>query len=278
VDGLYGELRQYGADGGGDGPESVNQALHEAVTALGWSTEPNVYRVIFLVGDAPPHLDYPDDVKFEESVRLARQKGIAVNTIQCGSLAETTPIWQRIASLGGGEYAAIAQDGGMLAIATPMDDELAKLNRELAGTALGYGDVRSRRELAVKVDNARAAPAAAAADRLAYLGKAGGRVVSGAKDLVDAVKDGLALESVSREELPSEMQAMSEPERRAFVETKQKERAQLQARVGALAAERDGWLAKEEARLRAEGRADGFDQKVFDAIKRQAAEQGIDYE
>ena len=278
VDQIYAELQQFSADGGGDGPESVNQALHEAVSALGWSTEPNVYRVIFLVGDAPPHLDYPDDVSFEESVRLARRKGIAINTIQCGGLAETTPIWQRIAALGGGEYAAIAQDGGMLALATPLDDELAQLNGELAGTVLSYGDARSRAELERKLDNARAAPAAAAADRLAYLGKAGGAVVSGRKDLVDAVKGGLALESVAKDELPPAMRPMSEPERRAFVERKQKERERLQARIGSLSKERDAWLAKEEARLRAEGRADGFDQKVFGAIKRQAAAQGIDYE
>ncbi len=278
VDALYAELQQYRAEGGGDTPEAVNQALHEAVSALGWSTGSNVYRVIFLVGDAPPHLDYQDDVGFEESLRLARQKGIAVNTIQCGSLAETTPIWRRIATLGGGDYAAIAQDGGMLALATPLDDELARLNRELADTALGYGDARARRELAMKVDNARAAPAAAAADRLAYLGRAGGAIVSGAKDLVDAVKGGLALESVPVEELPAQMRAMSPPEREAFVETKQGERERLQARIGSLAKQRDGWLAKEEARLRDAGRADGFDQKVFDTIKRQAAAQGIDYE
>jgi hypothetical protein len=278
VDALYAELQQYRAEGGGDTPESVNQALHEAVTALGWSTESNVYRVIFLVGDAPPHLDYQDDVEFEDSLRLARQKGIAVNTIQCGALAETTPIWRRIATLGGGDYAAIAQDGGMLALATPLDDEFARLNRELADTALGYGDARAHAELAMKVDNARAAPAAAAADRLAYLGRAGGALVSGAKDLVDAVKGGLTLESVPVEELPAQMREMSAPERQAFVETKQGERAQLQARIGSLAKQRDGWLAKEESRLRDAGRADGFDQKVFDAIKRQAAAQGIDYE
>ncbi|MGH7288585.1 MAG: hypothetical protein ACREI8_11265, partial [Myxococcota bacterium] len=92
------------------------------------------------------------------------------------------------------------------------------------------------------------------------------------------VKGGLALESVPVEELPAQMREMSAPERQAFVEMKQGERAQLQARIGSLAKRRDGWLAKEEARLRAEGRADGFDQRVFDTIKRQAAAQGIDYE
>ncbi len=31
---------------------------------MSWSQDPNVYRVVFLVGDAPPHMDYQNDVKY----------------------------------------------------------------------------------------------------------------------------------------------------------------------------------------------------------------------
>ena len=55
-------------------PSRSNQALHEAVTKLGWSSDAGVYRAIFLVGDAPPHLDYQDDVKYRDSVARARQR------------------------------------------------------------------------------------------------------------------------------------------------------------------------------------------------------------
>jgi hypothetical protein len=156
IDAVYADLQQLAADGGGDTPESVNQALHEAVTRLAWSSDKNVYRAVFLVGDAPPHLDYPGDVPFSRSVALAREKDIAINTVQCGDYAETTPIWQQIASSGGGTFAAISQDGGMLALAAPMDDELARLNADLAGTLVplrragragrARGEARSRRE------------------------------------------------------------------------------------------------------------------------------------
>ena len=40
------------ANGGGDTPESVNQALHEAVTGMSWSQQDDTYRGVFLVGDA----------------------------------------------------------------------------------------------------------------------------------------------------------------------------------------------------------------------------------
>ena len=277
IDAIYGHLRDFRAAGGGDGPESVNQALHEAVSAMSWSGRDDVYRVVFLVGDAPPHTDY-GDVSYEESVRKARQLGIAVNTIQCGSWDETAVVWQKIASLGAGQYASIAQDGGMVAIATPMDEELAQLNKELAGTVIGFGDASAKREMEEKVARSVSAPAPSAADRISYLKKSGGRVVSGLLDLVEATAEGLSLDDVAEEELPAEMQAMDADARRAYVETNRRERQALKARIGELSDKRDDYLATEQKKLAAEGRADGFDAEVLDTIRGQAAAKGITYE
>src|SRR5712671_3819882 len=58
---LYGELLNLRAQGGGDWPESVNEALYVGVQKLSWSQGRNTTRVLFLVGDAPPHMDYPQD-------------------------------------------------------------------------------------------------------------------------------------------------------------------------------------------------------------------------
>ena len=52
--------------------ESVNQALHEAVTGLSWSADRNVLKIIFLVGDYPPHMDYANDVKYPVTCREPR--------------------------------------------------------------------------------------------------------------------------------------------------------------------------------------------------------------
>jgi hypothetical protein len=278
IDAVYAKLMQFRADGGGDGPESVNQALYEAVTGLDWSSSRDVYKVIFLVGDAPPHLDYQDDVRYDRSVRLARQHDIAVNTIQCGNWEETTAVWREMASLGGGVYAAIAQDGGMIALATPMDEELATLNRELASTVMPYGRAEERRSVEEKVRNSVAAPAPAAADRLAYLQKAGEGVVSGAKDLVDEAAAGNAVSAFEAEELPEPLRALPPAERQARVDAQLAERKRVQSRIAEVSKERDAYLKKEDAKLRASGSADAFDQKVYDAIKSQAAAKGIQYE
>jgi uncharacterized protein YegL len=278
IDTVYANLQSYSAGGGGDTPESVNQALHEAVNRLAWSEGDGVYRVIFLVGDAPPHTDYADDVGFEQSVRLARQRGIVVNTVQCGDLASTTPIWQQIAMVGGGSFAAIRQDGGMLAMATPMDDELSLLNRELADTLVPYGGEEERAELESKRDRAKEAAPSTVASRLGFLSKLGGRLNAGRADLIDAIANGLtSLDDVAEPELPNELRAMAPGEREAFVKEKLETRQRVQAKIDSLSKDRDAYVADESARRAASGEGDGFDAKVLESVRDQAAAAGIAY-
>jgi hypothetical protein len=272
LDSLWGELRELRAEGGGDTPESVNQALHEAVTRIGWSQGPGVYRVIFLVGDAPPHLDYQDDVGFATSAAAAARRDIVINTVQCGGLPDTTPIWQEIARLAQGQFAAIDQDGAMLAVHTPLDERLAELNRRLAATVIPYGDAAEQAEVAAKRERALDAPAEAAASRLSYLAKRGGVANLGRKDLVDAAAAGeVDPGALAPATLPAPLQALSAEERRKLVAEKVGERKELQETIAKLSAERDEYVRKQEA----ERGADGFDAKVRAVVKEQAAKKGI---
>ncbi|HEX8026909.1 MAG TPA: vWA domain-containing protein, partial [Vicinamibacterales bacterium] len=81
---IYANLLELKARGGGDWPESVNEALYVAVDKLSWTKTGDICRIVFLVGDAPPHMDYADDVKFPDTCKLAMEKGILINTVQCG--------------------------------------------------------------------------------------------------------------------------------------------------------------------------------------------------
>lgn len=279
IDAVYERLMAFKAEGGGDTPESVNQALHEAVSMLDWSEGEGVYRVVFLVGDAPPHMDYPDDVSYADSVRLASQRKIAINTVQCGAMAETTVVWREIAGLGHGQYAAIEQDGAMAAVVTPMDDELASLNRELAATALAYGAEEEKAELRQKVARSLAAPPEATASRLSYLDKLGGRLNAGRRDLVDAVKDGLVkLDEVAIEELPAALKPLSREEQATLVNDRIEKRTRIQTRIGELSQDRDDFVRQEHDRLARDGARKGFDAEVFETVKKQAASAGIAYE
>ena len=91
LDQMYASLMDFRAQGGGDGPESVNQALYDSIYKISWSQDEDVYRVVFLVGDAPPHMDYPDDIKYPATLAEAQRRGIVVNTIQSGQHEYTRP-------------------------------------------------------------------------------------------------------------------------------------------------------------------------------------------
>src|SRR4051812_9774053 len=81
---LYANLLELKARGGGDWPESVNEALHAGVTKLAWTQGSEICRIVFLVGDAPPHMDYAQDTKYPDVVRIARERGIVINAVQAG--------------------------------------------------------------------------------------------------------------------------------------------------------------------------------------------------
>jgi Mg-chelatase subunit ChlD len=274
IDAIYGHLRSFAAGGGGDGPESVNQALHEAVTRLGWSSSRDVYKVLFLVGDAPPHMDYPDDVKYPESVRIAVQRDIRINTIQCGSLEETATVWKQIADAARGRYVALPRGGAVDAVETPWDGEFASLNRQLAETVLPYGGDEEQEATRAKVQRALEAEAAAAAARLSYLQKRGGPVVSGRGDLVDAVIEGrVEPDSLPAQALPEELRAMSPSERALFLGDRIARRRGLRSEIAWLVQKRDAFL-----RAQAERRGGGFEGRILDAIREQAARKGIAYD
>lgn len=283
LDTTYSELMGYQAQGGGDTPESVNQGLHEAVTRITWSEGEKVYRVIFLVGDCPPHMDYRDDIQYQASCKLAREKGIVINTIQCGNHGATTPIWKEIAQLGGGRYMAVAQSGGAVTISAPQDAEIARLSRELDGTRLYYGSSadRARQERKRHKEKriyARASESAAA-QRASFNASAEGAAnFAGHKELLSDLAAGrVTLAAVPEADLPKAMQAMSAAERAAHVTALQAKRARLQREIRVLADQRQAHIQAEVAKRKDKG-AGALESQVFEAVREQAAEKGLEYD
>ncbi|MFN8672793.1 MAG: vWA domain-containing protein [Candidatus Sericytochromatia bacterium] len=80
-------LNELKAGGGGDYPESVNEGLKVAINEVSWSdNNTNAIRLVFLVGDAPPHLDYSDDTKYNISMSDAVKKGIKIYSLAASGL------------------------------------------------------------------------------------------------------------------------------------------------------------------------------------------------
>lgn len=99
IDKVVKDIQKLQADGGGDAPEAVNQALHSAVHDLAWSANKKTVKQLFLIGDAGPN-QYPDDFKWETECQQAIGQGIQINTVACDGLAsDDSRIFQKIAKL-----------------------------------------------------------------------------------------------------------------------------------------------------------------------------------
>ena len=284
LDRVYTTLMQYRAEGGGDGPENVRRALHDGVHRAGWSQgSRNVARIIFLVGDAPPHDDYRDEPDTLRTTHEAVSRGMIVNAIQCGEQPDTRRVWQSIARRGEGRYFAIAQDGGVKMIETPYDSQLAELASRLGSTFTAYGggagasgasyrEAARMRQASTELSIAAEAPVAAQADRA--LNKALNSVAY-AGDLLQSIENGSAkLESVKDEDLPDDLHRLGATERQREVRRRLDERRRLREQITALSKRRDEFI-NAERKKRFGATQDSFDTAVAAALKEQMARKGI---
>jgi Mg-chelatase subunit ChlD len=274
LDAIHDQLKGFKAQGGGDTPESVNQALDDAVNKIKWSDDAKTLRIIFLVGDAPPHMDYPDDVKYPETCQKAARRGLIINTIQCGNDPDCRRVWQDVCRKAEGEYVAIAQDGGVTVLATEFDKRLDEINKELSRSTLTYGDARRQTEDRAKSEEGAKLAAPAAAERAAFNAK-NSQVAS--YDLIDGIRKGtVKLEELKKDQLPKELQNLSPAEQKEYLDKVEKKREELRKECLELDRKRSDAIAQKQKELAAKGQA-GFDGQVLDILRRQAKKAGVDY-
>ena len=251
LDAVYETLMALRADGGGDTPEDVNAALTDAVHKMQWSEKKGTLKMIFLVGDAPPHMDYDQQQKWQKTAQEAIRKNIYINTVQCGVDGETTAVWKKIAHAAEGRYAAIPQDGGVrVAVTTPFDGELGKLANELDATNFTYGRETERKaKVATRAkagEYAAAAPAAASAERAVAKSSLGSGMRAD-EDLVTLAETSggaaLALGKVAKDDLPDAFKGKSKEEQTKIVEANVAKRKAIKTKIAELSKKRDQHLA-----------------------------------
>jgi hypothetical protein len=269
MDEVYAHLSAFRAEGGGDFPEHVSAALSDAVHRVSW-TQTSALRLIFLVGDAPPHTDYQDGFDYHRHVREAQKLGISIETVQCGANAETEQVWREIASLGDGHYAQIDSQGGMPVRVTSADAELARLNAELAATVVAGGSSREQAASRDRLEARKAMPAAMATEAAGYFARAD-RLAE--RDLVDmpvAEQRKALAEAQANAASPAPLVGRSEADAMAYLKDQKAKREKVTARIALLQKQREAELAKTPAK-------DAFDEKVVGALKEKAAAKGIQY-
>ena len=100
------------AGGGGDTPESVNDALDKAVENVSWDRG-DAIRLVFLIGDASPHMDYANDVKYTESMQKAQRRAIKIYPLAASGLDKTGElIFRQLAQYTLGRFLFISYGSG----------------------------------------------------------------------------------------------------------------------------------------------------------------------
>lgn len=108
-----GQLAAQAADGGGDFPEALDEAVADAIHGHQWSPDARA-RLLFVVFDAPPH----DDVTVKDSVRSlvvdAAEQGIRVIPVAGSGIDKPTEFLARLMDIGtGGTYTFLTSDSGI---------------------------------------------------------------------------------------------------------------------------------------------------------------------
>jgi len=100
------------AEGGGDYPEALDEAFSEAVDAPSWRDPASTLQLMFLVADAPPHVER--QVKgYDESIRSAVSRGIKVFPVASSeSDDQAEAVFRQIAQATGARFVFLSYGAG----------------------------------------------------------------------------------------------------------------------------------------------------------------------
>lgn len=149
-------IKQQDAQGGGDHPEAVEEALRVAVEEMDWRSTADT-RIMFVVLDAPPHKSPEILNTLEKVTRQAAAKGIRIVPIACSGIDKSTEYLMRSLALAtNGTYTFLTDDSGVgYSHIEPTTDsyDVEKLNGLLARVIYQFSYTRDCREAPVVAVN-----------------------------------------------------------------------------------------------------------------------------
>lgn len=273
LDELYKKLFNLSTRGG---TEYVTRVCRDACDQQKWSEDPKALKIIFVCGNEPASQD--PVVKLKDAAEKAKSKGVIINPIFCGPANHPEAAdWKEFAALCEGRFASINQEKGIVAIATPMDKELAELSAKLNETYVVYGNrenLEKQQNQVAQDSNAAKAGAGVAAARAAS--KASGLYRNEGWDLVDRMKNDAKFDitKVPEAELCEKMKKMKPEERVKYVKDMAAKRDAVQKQILDLNKKRDAYVVEEQKK--SGKKADrAFDEALRGALRDQAKGKGI---
>ena len=259
------------------GDEYCGEVIRKAAEDLAWDRDPNTYKAIFIAGNEP---FTQGPVEPLQACKEAVSKGIVVNAIHCGTEADgINGKWRDGALAADGSFLIIDSNKAVVHIEAPQDAEIVKLNAQLNQTYLAYGKraaEASSNQAAQDANSIHKAASGAAVQRV--VSKASNNYFNSSWDLVDARKDkNFDINKIPVEDLPVNMRQMDEPARLALIESKAKQRADLQQQILELNRQRDALVA-EKRRNESPNATDTLDSAMTKTVRSQAATKGFKFE
>jgi len=265
------ELFKLKTDGG---EEYCGKVILSAVNNLQWKKSNDELKIIFIAGNEP---FTQGDVDYKEACKKSVKNGIVVNTIFCGNYDEgVQTMWKDGADISDGKYMNIDHNAEIVHIEAPQDDEIIKLGQELNKTYIAFGNYgKEKKDLQAEQDaNSISLSNEVMVQR--SVTKSGGHYKNSTWDLVDAKKEGtIKIEELKDEELPVEMKNMSVPERKSYLDNKEKERSQIQDKINKLNDERSKYVAKKMLENKNDNTLDAV---MIKTIREQAKQKNYKFE
>jgi hypothetical protein len=110
LDTFHKNLSDQSASGGGDYPEAMHKGLEESLQ-LRWQDK-DAARVMFLVGDAPPHAQHMN--RTLAAVNNLRKKGVAIYPVACSGYDDACELVMRSSALlTGSQFLFLTDDSGV---------------------------------------------------------------------------------------------------------------------------------------------------------------------
>ena len=255
------------------GEEYCGQVIHTSLKQLDWGKNPDHLKMIFIAGNEP---FTQGKLNYKDAVTNAIEKDVVINTIFCGNYDQGVQTdWKKGATLTGGEYMAIDHNKRVVHIDTPYDRLIIKLNSKLNTTYISYGSrgAMKREQQMVQDENAMELEEAVAVKRA--VSKSSRMYKNSSWDLVDAMDDkDFDISAIEKEQLPTELQDKSTSEIARYIETKKRERSDIQKEIQELNTKRDAFIAKNQK----ENATGELENAMLEAIKKQAEKKNYKWE
>lgn len=257
------------------GSEFCGAVIAHATKELEWSKNPHDLKLIYIAGNEP---FTQGSTRYQDSVKSAIEHGIVVNTIHAGTQADgVNGQWLAAAKMADGNYLFIDQNRAIARVDAPQDAQLARLSNQLNQTYLAYGAAGQAAATRQAAQDANAMQMSPKTSAVRAKAKASAAYNNAEWDLVDAKKEGKSIAAMAAEALPAEMQSMNAAEKEKFVEEKSKARAELQAQITKLSAERDRYIEAELQKQPVSAGPKTIDDALLESAQAQAKKKAFSF-